>query len=252
MYDGGGIQSHHQVPRWMHKHNMEWNKRCFLQILLTTMLHKMCEKYGNDSKCEIQVKEICLELIHKPPKFYVQEEARLTTGMIQLPCKWTCILISHFHNSNLHTHKQRRVKFSKCWCKSWKHQVWTQMQVQVKIKNSLKFPYTSLILSARSKQILTTNMTNLWAHLQTHLHTYSVLYTPPFAHFHTHLHIFTPTHINAQTLLTCICDLVIFSLNHDLVNFLLQCKSRNLAKAGWLKSRRKNETKCIWSSNSCV
>lgn len=67
-----------------------------------------------------------------------------------------------------------------------------------------------------------------------------------FSQLWTHLDNCTPTNTDSQTILTCICDLVIFMIQsslyflHDLVNFILQCKSWTLAKAIWLKSRGMN------------
>ena len=103
MREGGEIQSHYQVPHQMDMHNMEGNKRYFMQIVLTSMLHMMYEKYGNDYKCAIQVKGEFSKRIHKPLTLYVQVEARSTTGMIQFPCKSTCIPVSHSCISDLHT-----------------------------------------------------------------------------------------------------------------------------------------------------
>lgn len=103
-----------------------------------------------------------------------------------------------------------------------------------------------------SHYALHNHLTGLQTHSYTYLHSHLDTYFHYiFAHLLTHLHICRPTHTYAKTLLTCICDLVIFTIC-SLVNSLLQCKSQNLAKDGWLKSRNKNIIKCIWSSNLCV
>ena len=46
------------------------------------MLRMIYEKYGNDPKCEKQVKGGCLNLIHKTLTLHVQVEAKPTTRMI--------------------------------------------------------------------------------------------------------------------------------------------------------------------------
>lgn len=85
-------------------------QKCFLQGVLTVMLHKMCENYGNNPKCKIQVNVSFLKLIHKPPTLYVQVEARSTTRIIQFPYKPTCILVLHSLISNSHTHTHTHVE----------------------------------------------------------------------------------------------------------------------------------------------
>lgn len=140
----------------------------------------------------------------------------------------------------------------------------------------MKFPCTYMIQSARDK-VKTNNQhhkvvgapTHLWTHSQSHtlphtiecqacrhdhrhscihlIHTHiwiSLILTHlhyTFVHLQRHLQFCTPTHTNSQTLLTLICDLLIFMthsclhLLHELFNCLLQWKSWNLEKARWIK-----------------
>lgn len=191
-------------------------------------------------KCEAQVKEGCSKLIHKPPTLYVQVEARSTTWMMQLPHKPTCIPVLHSHISDLHTQKQGGRKI--VLMQEWRHLMWTQ--VQDLMSNSVKLSHTSLILSARDEEDIDKQHTHLWTHSDTGkcaLHTYmTYLHSHPLAvilvfsstrTFALHICTFTntPTHLHTCTL-TCICDLVIFTLTSWISQFSI---TMQVSKFAW-------------------
>ena len=149
--------------------------------------------------------------------------------------------------------EQWEEKWSKSCCKSWRHQMRTQ--VKIRIWNDVKLCQAYLTLNAQavaetenqndkladthahSHFTLHNYMTNLQTCLHSRLHAHPQLWILLTHHFYANSNSLvkcsfqscsnnehrTLTHANAQTLLTCICDLVISSLSrfHDSVTSTL-------------------------------
>ena len=152
---------------------------------------------------------------------------------------------------------------SNFWSKTLWHQMQMQVQEEMKMTKwqtcghicTFTFFFTQLHDNLENTLALSYAYT-FSIHLHLHIYiTHSQLLTFCVHHFcattNSHVKctlqscstniIYTPTHYDAQTLLTFMCDLVNFMtrsflhLVHQLVNFLLQCKYWNLAKEKWLK-----------------
>lgn len=72
------------------------------------------------------------------------------------------------------------------------------------------YTYTPTLCFTQSQENLSDTFTNILSLSITHIFSFDLHSHIYITHLHNCKHIYTPTHIDVETLFTCMCDLVIF------------------------------------------